>query len=247
MRLFERSHTGIVLTESGKIMLESFNRCSRDINQSLKLALKAGESEKLSVGLLMGMDFRRALECLRTFRTDHPSLSLNFYSASSDDLKEDVLTGESDAALLFDNHLDNVKGFEHTPLFTSRLMYILSCEHPLAGREELTAQDIDSCEFIFSNSGRFDDTGIFGHIAGAAQELGIRREQVRFCRNFESIFAEVATGHSITLVDECVSFLDDRYSAIATGLGHNVVTAWRAGTASPALNRLVKYLKQELS
>ena len=228
-------------------MLESFARCSRDIGESLKLALKADENEYLSVGLLMGMDFYHALECLRLFRQNHPGINLHLYRASSDELTEDILTGESDAVLLFDNHLDNISGFEHEPLFPSRLMYVLSSKHPLAGRCELTVQDLSGCEFIFSNNGQIDDPGIFGHITKTAQALGIRREQVRFCRNFESIFAEVATGYSITLVDEYVSYLSDRYSLISTGLGHNVVVAWKVGTCTPQLNRLIEYLKRELS
>ena len=243
--MFERSHSGIKLTKSGEIMLESFDRCSKDINQSLKLALKAGERELLNVGLLMGMDFRTTLERLRLFRLEYPSVSLRIYSASSDELKEDVLTGESNAALLFDNHLENTKGFDYIPLFPSRLMYVLPREHPLAGMDNLTANDITGCEFIFSNSGRIDDLGIFGHIAGASQTLGIRREQVRFCRNFESIFVQVAAGQGITLVDEFVSFLDDRYATIPTGLGHNVIAAWKAGAITPALDRLLSYVKRE--
>jgi DNA-binding transcriptional LysR family regulator len=185
------------------------------------------------------------LECLRLFRLEHPGV--NLYRASSDGLKEDVLTGESNAALLFDNHLENTKGFEQMPLFSSRFMYVLSHGHSLAGKKELTARDIADCEFIFSNSGRIDDQGIFGHIACTAQALGIRKEQVRFCKNFESIFAEVATGRVITLVDEYVSFLNDQYATIPTGLKHNVVAAWKAGAGAPPLDRLLTYLKRELS
>lgn len=246
LRLFARDHSGIALTQSGKIMLDCFDRCYLDMDQSLKQAFKAGESERLSVGLLMGLDFRNALECLRLFRLTHPGV--NLYRASSDELKEDILTGESDAALLFDNHLENGRSFAYMPLFSSRLMYVLSHDHPLAGKERLVTRDIADCEFIFSNSGRIDDQGIFGHITGAAQALGIHKGQVHFCKNFESIFAEVTTGRVITMVDEYVSFLNDQYAIIPTGLRHNVVVAWKEGADSTLLllDRLLTYLKREL-
>jgi DNA-binding transcriptional LysR family regulator len=245
LSLFERNHSGITLTKGGEIMRDCFDRYAQDIEQARMLALRAEESECLRVGLLMGMDFRRALEYLHLFRLEHPSVDL--YSASSDELKEDLLTGRSNAALLFDNHLKNLKGFEHVPLYPSRFVYVLSHLHPLAGRESLTAKDIADYEFIFSTSGKIEGQGIFGHIAGIAQALEIREEQVRFCRNFESIFVEVAAGQGMTLMDEHVSFLNEQYATIPTGLAHSVVAAWKTGTGTPPLDRLITCLKRELS
>lgn len=240
IRLFDRSHSGITLTKGGEVMLDCFNRFLQDMNNSLRLAGLKGE---LTVGLLMGMDFRRVLDCVRRFRFEHPDINLDIYRGSSDKLREDVLSGSANAVILFDNHLDNAKDIEYSYLFTSRFVFVLSRMHPLADNKALTAEDISNYHFVFSNGGRTDDPNIFGHISSVSSALGIKREQVRFCRNFESIFAEVDVGYDISLLDESVTFLDNRFVTIPAGITHSVVIAWRRDCGGHPLESFVEYLK----
>jgi len=243
IRLFERSHFGVALTKSGEIILDCFNRFLQDMNDSLRLAGKKGD---LTVGLLTGMDFHRALDCIRHFRYENPDINLDLYRGSSDKLREDLLSGSANAVFLFDNHLENTKDIESSFLFSSRFVYVISCMHPLAGNQALTADDISKYPFVFSNGGRTDNPNIYEHISSVVKALGIGRDQVRFCRNFESIFTEVDIGYDITVLDESVAFIDNRFITIPTGLTHSVVIAWRRDGGNYPLNSFMAYLNNKL-
>lgn len=97
--LFKRSGRGLVLTPSGRELVETARKML-DLNDRLVASL-SGETVSGPVHLGMVQDFAEALlpEILRQFSVQHPHTQLHLKVASSPDLTDAVSRGELDVAL----------------------------------------------------------------------------------------------------------------------------------------------------
>ncbi|WP_126429917.1 LysR family transcriptional regulator [Brevibacillus marinus] len=149
--LLVRNRKGIRLTEAGEAVLvharEMLNR-KEQIRQTAAAAgglqigtLRIGSFPSASAKLLPGI--------LRRFRDRYPKVELTLFEGSYDEVREWILGGAVDAALL--PHPDEV--LESVPLLKDELVAVLPSSHPLAGAHELPLSAIASEPFIMPMAG----------------------------------------------------------------------------------------------
>ncbi|WP_033170258.1 LysR family transcriptional regulator [Selenomonas sp. ND2010] len=132
--LFDRSQTPLQLTPAGEIYVEKARQIQR-----LKQELVKGTADlsELRTGNLCIGSSRTRSSCYLTqplidFHRTYPGIRLTVREHSLRELKEDVLAGTVDFALLYEPLPD--KNFASIPLLKERTLLAVPMDHPFAAR-----------------------------------------------------------------------------------------------------------------
>ena len=123
-RLFHRSSRGMTLTETGKVFLEHARVVLNDVERARAAvressAVPAGD---VSIGLTTTIGLVATVPILRACRERLPQVRLKVVEAYSGFLREWLVSGRLDLALLFDDRAD--PALARRPLLEDRLSFI---------------------------------------------------------------------------------------------------------------------------
>lgn len=153
VKLLDRQHSGIVLTDAGKRFLEAGRAILRSCN-AVKSELTMLPREKpLKIDVMQALSSGPIASLLNAFREAHPSISIEVEDGHCDEwchceqLFEPLAEGRRDAVLaILDQRI--------SPKFASqsllRIPYMLAVreDHPLARRKAVTVAELDNEPFI---------------------------------------------------------------------------------------------------
>jgi DNA-binding transcriptional LysR family regulator len=241
--LFKRKHSGVIPTPSGLIMLDCFKRMKNFYVAAINEASNKADIKKpLSVSLLTGLTLFPLQEYICQFVHEQPSVTLDICRKSSSAILDGLMNDSLDLAILFDNQIADYSGIEHLNLYSSELKYIMRSEHPLAKITSIQLSDIEKCNFVFSRNSA-ERSRIPMQIQGYCDKLGVSRDRIKWCHNFESIFTELALSDDITILDEHISYLENgRFTLLPTGITHNITVVWKSNNISSGIPCFAKYI-----
>jgi DNA-binding transcriptional LysR family regulator len=149
-KLIDRSAKELLLTDAGKIVLEyarRFENVEGDLNNALaemrdksagRLTIGANESSTLYL-----------LDHIGRFRRKYPKIKLQIRRSLSSRIPAELIDGELELGLLtYDPEDDRLVT---TVIYTDHLSFIVSPEHPLASREEVSITELGQETFIAHN------------------------------------------------------------------------------------------------
>lgn len=140
--LFVRTTRKVELTGAGRALLERAPALLAGVDEALEAAVLAGrgESGELAVGLLAtaSLDFTPRL--LRTFADELPEVAVSVRNFSFDDPSGGVRGRQADVALVWLPF--TTEGLACERLFDDPRVAVLAADHPLAGRDELTVEEL---------------------------------------------------------------------------------------------------------
>ncbi|MDB5575400.1 MAG: putative RuBisCO transcriptional regulator-like [Bradyrhizobium sp.] len=149
LRLFERSHRGVVPTRAGVEFLASARRIIEDVDR-LQLSAGAtgrGEAGSIAVGFNTSLSAGHLRTIMLDFDNRFPGVDLQAVEAGGDRLSRDLASRAIDIAIVFGpiDGDDIRKRF----LWSERLLVALRADHPLAAQERIYWHDLQRETFAF--------------------------------------------------------------------------------------------------
>lgn len=153
VQLVERSPKNIMLTQVGEEVAERARLVLSDIEQIRKVARRSENPAdgELRLGLFPTLAPYYLPHVVPNVRKLYPNLRLQLAEEKTEDILRMLRKGELDAALLALPLNDD--GLEMEILFEEPFVLALPATHPLAGRDDITLQDLDGEELLLLEEG----------------------------------------------------------------------------------------------
>lgn len=187
VQLFIRHHAqGLTLTPAGKRLLKA---AKQSLQSAHDLYEVANESNSIMSGSLNVGSFKTFAPLIipklwSGFKESYPDVDMNVVTGSEEDMLNGLRAAQIDAALTYKIHLSSDMDF--TPLAELPTYALVSAEHELAQRNEVTVADIASEPFVLLNlplSGQyflslFDREGLQPHVISEVTDSTTLRSYV---------------------------------------------------------------------
>ncbi len=196
--LFDRTRRGIILTEAGRVFREHAQQFARQIDDAKRASQRAaaGETGRLTVGLIPSGNNSFVLKRLAEFRQTHPNVDLTIASMGTIRQVDALASGRIDAGFVrlpVRHHLVDVRKIHAEPLVVA-----LPKAHALAKAEKISLADVAREDLVIFP--REVAPSYFDYIISlfrmAGYELRIRHQ----IEHTPIILALIANGFGFTLV-----------------------------------------------
>jgi DNA-binding transcriptional LysR family regulator len=193
-RLLARTTRKVELTTAGRALLERAPALLEGVEAALDAAAQAGRGEtgELRVGLLATAPLALTPRLLRAFAERRPGVAVSVRSYPFDDPSGGLRERRTDVALVWLPFSSQDLTCE--PVLADPRMAVLSADHPLAGRDELTAAELVEEPVVWvedMDPVARDFWTLADHRGGRPPRIGAH------ISGFEDLFAAVRAGRAI--------------------------------------------------
>jgi len=199
MKLFIRDRHSIRLTLAGEILLAEGKKVLASLDEAVKKAKQAddGELGTLRVGFLGSME-RLLAGTMKRFQQKHPNIELRVENLSMQPLEDALARDAIDIGLTIAVGLKLPDGYECRELFPDIATVVLPQDHPLAGHNTLSFNDIKDEPLVLmtQESGMSARNWLFRQFRRAGSEPRVVLETP----SFENLLFMVETGKGITVL-----------------------------------------------
>ncbi len=244
--LFDRVGRSLRLTEAGEALLPHARAILAQVEEARaamaeRIGLRAG---RVSIGAPPSVGAHLLPPLLATFHQRYPGITLRLHEAGLQSLLDLLESGLTDLAVVALPVHDEELAV--TPLLNEPLVLIVSPQHPLAGRKEVTMAELRNERWILSPA----NYELREATLKACRDAGFTPQAVLEGGETETLVRFVSAGLGIALVpalvvahSQSVVSLTIRDQCLTRSLG----LVWRSDrTASPAARALREFLVTEL-
>jgi DNA-binding transcriptional LysR family regulator len=236
VRLFERTTRRVELTDAGRLLLPH----ARAVLAALDAGTAEVEAERRAAGATLRVGLSGtgmvpvAAETMRRFRERHPDVSLLVANAGLDQPAAGLAEGDVDVAFVRPPFVDD--GISMATVLTEPRFAVLPADHPLAGRDAVTPQDVVDEPWIWVE-GADPRAREFWSLADHRGERPLRTGTR--INSFEEAFGAVAAGLAITCQAESAvravgaGFPQLRFVPLTGVAPAQVAVAWRTAHETP--------------
>jgi len=206
VQLFTRTGKQIELTEAGRVVLAEAKSTLAQANRVWEMARRAGQGEvgtlRVSVGTSAYL-LRAFREAVEAFRRDYPGVVLDLVQTTCRRAFEDLEQRRIDTCALrrVGRLLD---GVHQIVIGRDRLMLVLPSNHPKAGSEKVTLDDVVAERFIQFSSERAS-TNLHKQIAEIWARAGLVPHDVQIGEGGLAILVMVARGFGNAILPSVLS------------------------------------------
>ena len=182
IRIFERVDKKLLLTREGEILVR-YCRRMQALYSNLSRDLQSGADRILSlnIGITHTMESNLISESLAKYASTHKGVTITLITDTLTGLRERLKHYELDFAIIDGKINDN--GLSNMLLDTDQLMLIVSPEHPYAGREYVTIDDIRAEDLIL----RLPNSGTRDLFRASMESRGIHVDEMNVLLEVENI------------------------------------------------------------
>lgn len=150
--LFERKPRGVRLTDAGRVLLPHAERVLLDIRKARQAVTDLGSATggQLMVGAALTTSTYMLPEVLAKFKAAYPAVEINVRTGRSHQIQQLVLEDTVPLGLVH-SPLSSHPEIEAVPLYAEPIVLVVHPGHPLAGRQEVTPEQLASEPFITSD------------------------------------------------------------------------------------------------
>jgi DNA-binding transcriptional LysR family regulator len=160
------------LTDLGERMLPLMLRCyeSALAAKSLASSFKVGSAQALLLALAHSVELSPIIDCLGEIRRRCSTLQFKILRGSASEIREYLKKGQADLAIAgpLDEAWDRL---DRHSLYQEELMLAVAPQHPLAGRNQVTIEDLAGERIIF-------DAACEAELAAQLQKGGLSEEDL---------------------------------------------------------------------
>lgn len=203
VRLFERGHRGVRLTEAGRFFLAHVADGIEQLDYAVKAAgmIGGGACGRIRIGVPTTIATGFLAELLHRYREQWPGVEMDLFDGRARDAIFQVREGRLDVA--FVAAITEVPDCHSRPLWTEPLFIALSDNDPRADAKGLFWRDLSEDLFLV----RYDGTGPqeHDHIARRFGERGLLPKVQRCDVDRCMLLSMIAADYGITLASEATS------------------------------------------
>lgn len=146
--LFRRTRRKVELTGAGESFLAEARRTLVHAERAGEAARSAarGEAGWLRIGFVGSISYDLLPRVLGEFREHYPQVQMDLRQLTTQAQIEALQTGDIDVGLA--REMESVEGLTVLPLFTEPLIAALPDSHLLAGREQISLEELSKEQFI---------------------------------------------------------------------------------------------------
>jgi DNA-binding transcriptional LysR family regulator len=153
--LFERKHSGLLLTPAGKLMYDGAEQMLTCLEETVRSAKQAAGVEDDTISVACAFEeFDNQL--IYQFQQHYPSIRTRFSILPPKQALEQLVSGEAGFALLPQMILpDTIKW---VPLLEEEMLLSVGKQHRLYGRSKVAAKELDGCTIVCNDVSFDEDT-----------------------------------------------------------------------------------------
>src|SRR5487761_2678312 len=158
VELFHRAHRPVTLTDAGEALLPIARRALGSVDDVVRAVAEVEDLRRghVTVGATPSLGATLLPRVLARFHEHHPDITLTVFERHSDDLAEQLESGQLDLALAI---LPMRRGaLEHTVLAIEELVVMVPADHPLAGEHEVRLEQLRHGPLIMFRAGYNPET-----------------------------------------------------------------------------------------
>jgi DNA-binding transcriptional LysR family regulator len=233
--LFARTSRRVRLTPTGEILLAEARLTLLQADRTLEATRRAGRGElgHLAVGYLGSVGHGILPPLVRAFRARRPEVGLLLYEAL--DNKQLDAIADRHLEVGFVRSPGRQEGLRMEALAEEPLAAVLAEDHPLAGRERISAGALADEPFILWP--RYLSAAVYDDIIAACRRDGFSPRITFEAAGASGALGLVAAGLGVSILVS--SYRNLRQAGVVfvpiDGLSSTLYLAWREGNRSPAL------------
>lgn len=246
--LFRRAGKNIQLTQAGQYLYEKWKDLPDDVAKAIAQAeaLSRGDAGSLSIGVLEGQDMSFFLSGrIADLRKQFPAMAVTMERNSFRNLRQGLDRGSYDVLLTMDFELTGRDDWESHVLFRQPGSIAISRAHPLAGKEDLSINDLRDQPFVAIS--REESPGGFDLLLEQCGQFGFTPNIVRETSTLESLFLCVEMGVGVAILDQNTRLERNEAVRLIT-MPHSrsagLAAVWRRDNRNPMVARLVQALTE---
>ena len=196
--LFDRIGKQVRLTEAGSIFLIHAQKIILDIKKSKQALFEYGNmmNGQLNIGVTYSFS-SLILPALTPFSQKYPGITVHVESGAAGQLENKLRMADLDIILAFHEQTDS-DGLEMQPLFSSRVMMVVSKNNPMAKLHKITLKELAKTDLILQGSG-FNSRDMLTEIFKKNRvSPNIKLEM----NDVHSLLAMVEAGNWVTIINE---------------------------------------------
>lgn len=199
VKLFERSHRMIKLTEAGDIAVIYANKIMSEYETMRQTLLQHADAADfvLNIHAIPSVSNYRGFEMITAFHKAHPEVELHLSEVHGDHVIMSLGNGQSD--IVFGRDFGDF-GDDYETVVTEEdsFVCILPADHPLAQNEVVNLTDLQNEDFLLL--GR--ETLIYDHVMSLAKKAGFVPHVAYEGQRIDIIMNMVASGMGVSIMME---------------------------------------------
>lgn len=197
--LFIREGRTVRLTPIGRIFLDHMEQAINVIDDATQVVEEYTDPDRgtIHVGFPSSLSTYVLPTVISVFHEQYPDVKFQLHQGSYHNLKEAVIKGDINMALLGPIPTDRKK-LKGTILFTENIIALLPISHPLAKEKSLKLNQLQNDPFILFPDGYI----LRAIIEDGCQQLGFKPKVVFEGQDIDAIKGLVSAGLGVSLVPE---------------------------------------------
>ena len=245
VKLFNRSHTHISLTEEGQIFYEESKKILKQYNMALdKIVTFQKENKKtISIGYSSALEKDILVSALQKIKLDD-SLKLKFNYLSLPELKKGLMDEWLELVLTLNTDFPSV--IEKRIIFTGKIVVGVSKNHKLAKKITVETGDLKSEKFVMFEGG--DNEKVSEKIIEQCLKDGFKPDVVETVSSMEDLALLVQLNEGIAFFPNTRQYIcNDNIQFVQMKETHHkleICVAWKRKEQIPEVKELIKALDQ---
>lgn len=206
--LILRNRSGVRLTPEGEKLLPAIRRIVEALDgfHSEVAAFRGHEGGRIRIGAFTSVAVHWLPRIIKEYQAQHPAVDFRMLGGDYHDIAQGFADGSIDVG--FVTREMNIPATETLPLTEDRLLAVLPKEHPLAGRQRITAAQLAGEPFISLMENSNQDA------RSVLEAAGVQVEVKYTAKDDYAILAMVEAGLGVSIMPELL--LEGHSGGIAT-------------------------------
>jgi LysR family transcriptional regulator, regulator for metE and metH len=248
-RVFNRVNKKLVLTDAGRVFLNSSSVILAEINK-VRSEIKRqvnGESGTITLTTECYTCYHWLPRVMRNFNNEFPSVEVRLNTSQIKKPIEKLLAGKVDIAIVYRKPFD--KNIQYTDLFTDDVVGLVPVNHPLANRQFLSPSDFNDAHFI-TQYANFEETSFYENFLKTDK---IKPKKLTYIQLTEAALEMVKEGIGITAMAKWLvkPYIDPAKIKVMKLGSRGLKRRWYIASLkktdpSKFLNRFIEHLKAQI-
>lgn len=225
-QLFHRVNKQLILTNAGKMVLESAERILKDLERT-ELSIKkyvSGTSGTLRLATQCYTCYHWLPSLMTDFKKEFPNVEIEIFHNNDADVEDQILNGNIDLAIIYEN--SDRPNIEYHELFRDEVFALVPAGHPWSKKDYVEAQDFEGQNIII-HSYPLESVSLFSQVLIPE---GVKPNRVMQVQVTEAVVEMVKAGMGVNVMAKWIvePYLKDNQLALVPVTKRGIHRTWTA-------------------